>query len=153
MLTPDARQQRLQRLAKFVEAGWQGDMGWLGERTYLHAGYSLVDAAEELPDGGERQLRSRPEHTVTGELRYRFPNRLLLSLNAIYVDGLHDLDGEDVYRKISSYVVAHAKAAYPLGESLECYVSVGNIADTDYEQKIGYPREGRTLRLGIEFEL
>ncbi|MFO1087890.1 MAG: tRNA epoxyqueuosine(34) reductase QueG [Reyranellaceae bacterium] len=37
MLTPDARQQRLQRLAKFVEAGWQGDMGWLGERTEARA--------------------------------------------------------------------------------------------------------------------
>ena len=32
-LAPDARRQRLQRLTEFVEAGWQGDMGWLGERT------------------------------------------------------------------------------------------------------------------------
>ena len=127
--------------------------GWVSEQVYLLAGYSLVDAAEELPDGSTRQLRSRPEHTVTGELRYRFPNRLLLSLNAIYVDGLHDLDGDDVYTKISSYVVAHLKASLPLTEVLECYASVGNLADADYEQKLGYAREGRTLRVGLEFEL
>ena len=32
-LAPEARRERLQRLAEFVEAGWQGDMGWLGERA------------------------------------------------------------------------------------------------------------------------
>jgi epoxyqueuosine reductase len=32
-LAPEARDQRLQRLGEFLDAGWQGDMGWLGERT------------------------------------------------------------------------------------------------------------------------
>ena len=32
-LAPEARNQRLQRLGEFLDAGWQGDMGWLGERT------------------------------------------------------------------------------------------------------------------------
>ncbi len=32
-LAPRARVERLQRLGAFLEAGWQGDMGWLGERT------------------------------------------------------------------------------------------------------------------------
>jgi epoxyqueuosine reductase len=31
-LAPEARDQRLQRLGEFLDAGWQGDMGWLGER-------------------------------------------------------------------------------------------------------------------------
>jgi outer membrane cobalamin receptor len=101
----------------------------------------------------KRLTYSRPEHTVTGELRYRFPNRLLLSLNAIYVQGLHDLDGDDVYTKVSRYVVAHLKASLPLGDALECYASVGNLADEDYEQKLGYPREGRAVRVGLQFDL
>jgi len=32
-LDPDARTQRLGRLMQFVEDGWQGDMGWMAERT------------------------------------------------------------------------------------------------------------------------
>jgi epoxyqueuosine reductase len=36
-LAPAARRERLQRLTEFVEAGWQGDMGWLGERTEARA--------------------------------------------------------------------------------------------------------------------
>ncbi len=36
-LAPEAREQRLQRLGEFLGAGWQGDMGWLGERTEQRA--------------------------------------------------------------------------------------------------------------------
>ncbi len=32
-LTPEARAERLAQLTQFVELGFQGDMGWLGERT------------------------------------------------------------------------------------------------------------------------
>ena len=32
-LDPASRQQRLERLAEFVGQGFQGDMGWLGERS------------------------------------------------------------------------------------------------------------------------
>lgn len=32
-LAPDARQQRLERLAAFVDQGFQGDMGWLSDRA------------------------------------------------------------------------------------------------------------------------
>ena len=36
-VAPEARRERLQRLCAFVDAGWQGDMGWLGERTEARA--------------------------------------------------------------------------------------------------------------------
>jgi epoxyqueuosine reductase len=36
-LAPEAREERLQRLGEFLDAGWQGDMGWLGERTEQRA--------------------------------------------------------------------------------------------------------------------
>jgi len=36
-LAPEARRERLERLTDFVEAGWQGDMGWLAERTEQRA--------------------------------------------------------------------------------------------------------------------
>jgi epoxyqueuosine reductase len=36
-LDPEARNERLRRLGEFLDAGWQGDMGWLGERTEQRA--------------------------------------------------------------------------------------------------------------------
>ena len=32
-LAPEARRERLQQLSAFVAQGFQGDMGWLGQRT------------------------------------------------------------------------------------------------------------------------
>ena len=55
--------------------------------------------------------------------------------------------------RLDPEVVAHLKASLPLTGALECYASVGNLADEDYEQKLGYAREGRTVRVGLEFEL
>src|SRR5690349_2050358 len=36
-LAPETRSERLQRLGEFLDAGWHGDMGWLGERTEQRA--------------------------------------------------------------------------------------------------------------------
>ncbi len=36
-LAPAARDERLRRLGEFLDAGWQGDMGWLGECTEQRA--------------------------------------------------------------------------------------------------------------------
>lgn len=127
--------------------------GQLRAGTYLRAGYSYVDAAERLEDGGERQLRSRPKHTVFAEIRHRLDNGVALSLNAIYVDELYDVDDAGGYDKIPSYVVAHFKCSIPLTDALEVYASVSNIADENYEQKLGYPREGRAASVGLRLEI
>lgn len=44
-LGPEARRQRLERLAAFVQQGYQGDMGWLADRTEAR-----VDPATLWPD-------------------------------------------------------------------------------------------------------
>ncbi|MDP1838665.1 MAG: DUF1730 domain-containing protein, partial [Reyranella sp.] len=44
-LAPEARAERLAQLTQFVELGFQGDMGWLGERTP-----ERVDPATLWPD-------------------------------------------------------------------------------------------------------
>ena len=36
-LAPQARRERLQRLADYVQAGWHGDMGWLADRREARA--------------------------------------------------------------------------------------------------------------------
>ena len=62
-LAPEARRERLQRLSEFVEAGWQGDMGWLGERTEL---------LQPRSPGLGRQIGRRETHGVEAE-----PQRLV----------------------------------------------------------------------------
>lgn len=127
--------------------------GWLTETVFTRLSYTYVNAEESLPGGGSRQLRSRPEHTAQVELRYRFPWQLFGTFNGIYVSGLHDLDDDDVYEELDSYFVANIKITRAVTDRFEGYVAVSNLLDTDYAQRLGDPREGRSVRLGFDFQL
>lgn len=126
--------------------------GWLNDSVFARVAYTYLDAEEELPDGSSRQLRSRPKHTGLAEFRYRFDNGLIFTFNSIYVSGLHDLDPEGVYTRIPSYFVTNIRASMPFAEHYEAYLAVSNLGDTDYEQRIGNPREGRAVLLGLNLE-
>jgi outer membrane receptor protein involved in Fe transport len=119
--------------------------------VYTRLGYTYVDAEEDQPDGGSRQLRSRPKHTALAEFRYRFPHDIMVSFSGIYVSDLYDLDPDDVYTELSSYFVFDLKASWAFAERYEAYLAVTNLDDTDYLHRLGDPREGRAVMLGVNF--
>jgi iron complex outermembrane receptor protein len=126
--------------------------GWLNERIYGRLGYTYLDAAEQAPTGGERQLRSRAEHSGYGEVRVRLPARVELAMNAVYSSGLHDLDGDDNYVGLPSYFVLHLKASVALTDGLEAYLSMDNLTDETYAHRLGFPQPGRSVRVGLTFD-
>lgn len=145
------RQSPYENLEDITFKGFEAASGgWLSERVFGRAGYTYVHANEELPDGSARQLRRIPRHTVTADLRYRFPRNVLASLNAVYVADLFDLDPEDVHTQLSDYVVVGLKTSVDLVQNLSAYVAVSNVNDENYVNRLGFPLEGRTLRLGAE---
>lgn len=127
--------------------------GAINDGLYTRLSYTYVSAEESVPGIGDRQLRSRPEHTAQLELRYQFPLEVLASFNGIYVSGLYDLDEDDVYTEIDSYFVSNLKVAKTFSERLAAYVAVSNLTDESYQQRLGDPREGRIWRLGFDFQL
>ena len=126
--------------------------GWWNETFFTQLGYTWVDAEEDVPGGGSRQLRSRPEHTAMAEFRYRFPANVTFYFNGIYVTGLYDLDPDDTYTELSSYFLANVKASWAFSPHYDAYLAVTNLGDTDYLQRLGDPREGRAVMLGVNFE-
>jgi len=127
--------------------------GWLWASDFLRVSWSYLEAKETVPGGGSRQLRSRPEHTLTLEYRHAFDSGCEFSLNGIYVLGLYDLDPEDVYTEIDPYFVANLKLSRSISERSSVYVALANVFDQDYEHRLGFPREGRSFRLGLTFGL
>ncbi len=125
--------------------------GWVTQKLFTRVAYTYVDAAEDLAEGGSRQLRSRPTHTASVDLRYRLPHQIELSFNGIYVTGLYDLDPEDVYTELSSYFIANLKLSKVFAQRFVGYVSVSNLEDIDYIQRLGDPREGRALLAGLSY--
>jgi iron complex outermembrane receptor protein len=127
--------------------------GWLTDSAYARLSYTYINARESLPDGTSRQLRSRPEHTVQIDLRYRLPWQVLAAFNGIYISGLHDLDDDEVYTTLDSYFVANLKVSKDFTDRLAGYVAVSNLTDEDYEERLGDPRAGMTFRIGADFRL
>ena len=125
--------------------------GWVTDRAFYRLSYTYVDAAEDLPGGSSRQLRSRPKHTAMLELRYRFPRQILVSFSGIYVAGLYDLDTDDNYVRIANYFVGNIKASRPFTDRWKTYISVSNLFDENYQQRLGFPREGRAMLVGLDF--
>src|ERR1041384_7079502 len=62
-LAPEARDQRLQRLGEFLDAGWQGDMGWLGERTEQRAAPQTPGG--DAKTGGSLAIQQAPPRGST----------------------------------------------------------------------------------------
>jgi epoxyqueuosine reductase len=72
-LAPEARQRRLAQLAHFVEQGYQGDMGWLAERTaervdpttlWPEARTIVSLALNYAPERDPRALQEEPERAA-----------------------------------------------------------------------------------------
>lgn len=127
--------------------------GWMSDADFLRISWNYLDAAEELPDGSSRQLRSRPEHTLTTEYRRRLDRGFEVAFNGIYVRGLYDLDRSDVYTEIPAYFVANVKFSKSFAAWGTGYLAVANLMDADYQHRLGFPREGRSLQLGLTFGL
>ena len=124
--------------------------GSLGDSFFVRLAYTYLDASEDTPEGGSRQLRSRPKNTAIAELRYFFPGALTVSFNGIYGSGLYDLDPDDVYTRLPSFFQASIKGTWEFREHYQAYLSISNLFDVDYIQRIGDPREGRRFMLGLE---
>ncbi len=126
---------------------------WVSDDIFMRVAYTWLDASERAPGGGERQLRSRAEHSAYAEVRANLPLGLKLSLNGVFSDGLHDLDGDSVHVELPDSLVWHAKLAKKVAEGVSVYVSLANVTDEEYYHRLGFPRAGRSARLGVRLEL
>jgi hypothetical protein len=125
----------------------------MSDSDFLRISWNYLDAAEDLPEGGSRQLRSRPEHTVTAEYRRRLGKGFEVAFNGIYIRGLYDLDTNDVYTEIPDYFVANVKLSKMFAVWGSGYIAIANLLDEDYQHRLGFPREGRSVHVGFKFGL
>jgi iron complex outermembrane receptor protein len=149
---PD-RRSRYENLDRITFQGIETTVdGWFTDSAFFRLAYSYLDAEETLPGGDRRQLRSRPKHTAQAEFRYRFSRDILISFNGVYLGGLYDLDPDGNYTKLDERFVLHARMSVPLFDHYEAYASISNLGDSDYEDRWGYPREGRAFKIGMSLK-
>lgn len=126
--------------------------GWLSNDFFGRIGYTLLEGEEILPENISRPLRNRPRHSAAIELRYKFPFNIILNLNGIYVAEIFEYDVNENIYCLPNYILLNTKVSQRLLRIMDAYVAFSNITDSNYEHRLGFPREGRTWRLGMNID-
>ena len=127
--------------------------GWITDGFFGRLGYTYLSAQEESPYNDAQQLRRIPEHTLGVELRYKFPFNLLFAINTMYVAELFDLDADEIYTRMPNYLLLDAKVSLNVRRGVEAYLAASNLLDENYMTRMGFPMEGRAVRLGLTLKL
>jgi vitamin B12 transporter len=130
-----------------AELGWEKS---LGDRSA-----SLLQATylETEDDEGQALLR-RPEWSGSWTLRGALSKKLTGDLTVVYVGARADIDPSTFERgEADSYTTGNVSLAYSLWNGVEITGRILNVADTEYQEILGYPAPGRRymfgLRLGV----
>lgn len=144
------QRSKYENLQKATLKGFEFSSGyWLSNNLFGRIGYTLLEADELLQDGFYRPLRNRPKHAAGLEFRYKLPFKAFLDLNGIYVNKVFDYDEDENLFRLPNYFLVNAKISQNLKKIVDVYAAVSNITDKNYEHRLGFPREGRTIRLGL----
>ena len=124
--------------------------------TRLLLNYTYLDAEEQQVAGGTllREVR-RPKHSANAALsgeRGRFGWGASLS----YVGARTDTDFDvfpAVKVRLDDYVLASARLAWRLSDTIEAFGRIENALDADYQDVVGYNTAGRTVHAGLRLRL
>jgi vitamin B12 transporter len=131
-----------------AELSWEAALGRRGG-SILQATY--LDTEDDL---GQPLLR-RPEWSGSWTLHGAMSEHLTGDLTVVYVGSRDDVDPASFERsRAASYTTADLALAYSLWDGVEITGRVLNIADSEYQEILGYPAPGRRymvgLRLGVD---
>ncbi|HSO22101.1 MAG TPA: TonB-dependent receptor [Chondromyces sp.] len=131
-----------------AELSWEAALGRRGG-SILQATY--LDTEDDL---GQPLLR-RPEWSGSWTLHGAMSEHLTGDLTVVYVGSRDDVDPASFERsRAASYTTADLALAYSLWDGVEITGRVLNIADSEYQEVLGYPAPGRRyivgLRLGVD---
>jgi len=140
----------------YEKATIQGIELWAGygESFGLNAmvTYAYTDATHELADGAERRLPNVPEHSLQFNLGYRFPTRT--DVSASYTHRGKALEyTTDEGTEVPSYSLVDLSVNQTVGYGIDLILKATNLFDEDYYQETGFPRPGRTVKLGVRYRL
>jgi len=131
-----------------AELSWDVPLGRRGA-SFLQATY--LDTEDDLG----RPLLRRPEWGGSWTLHGAFSKHLNGDLTVVYVGTREDVDPVTFERtQADAYTTASLALGYSLWNGVEITGRVLNIADSDYQEVLGYPAPGRQyfvgLRLGVD---
>lgn len=123
------------------------------ELLALRVAGSVNRSEEVLSSGSRRQLRSRPKTTLLLQSDLKPSPSSAITVTLANVNRLYDTDDSGFYREVETGWILDATAHYHFNGKARGYIRVANATDMLIEHKIGFPRPGRNLTLGLDLEL
>jgi len=122
----------------------------VSDRLGLYVGGTLNDAdPEDVPN--------LPKSTMVGGLSWTASTAWRLNLDAEWVGDRYILNPRTTQdqAEVDGYVLLNGRAGIPLrwlglGIGGEIFIVGENLADEDYQHRIGYPMPGRTINVGLD---
>jgi outer membrane receptor protein involved in Fe transport len=143
------------RLAGFELSGEVYPM----ENLTLRLGYTYNSARDRSDDRVTDNVLLVPEHKLDMGVKYIVPYIVApLDLTFLYVsDSFNQLptpqrpDQESI--KTGDHFIMNARISKNFLKRYEAYVAINNIFDSDYEEELGFPGQGRSFYVGLSVKL
>ncbi|MFC1490273.1 TonB-dependent receptor [Candidatus Latescibacterota bacterium] len=104
------------------------------------------------------EVPNAPEISLSLGIGYTLMNKILLNLDAQYVDEqyVQGTRSPNELSNVSEYSLLNLRASYlaPFLDTInELYIGIENVSDEVYEYRPGYPMPGRTIVAGIDMRM
>jgi iron complex outermembrane receptor protein len=118
-------------------------------RNSIYLSYTYLDAENRTPNRTSDLMSDSPSHQFYISDSIRVTDRFSVFAKARSDRGQKEQKRNGTWTGLHSYWVVDLKALINFSEKLQLEAGVKNLFDRNYETSYGFPREGRTLFLGI----
>jgi iron complex outermembrane receptor protein len=118
-------------------------------RNSIYLSYTYLEAENRSPDRTSDLVSETPEHQLYISDSIRVTDRFSLFAKAKYDKGQYEETRSVGWMQLDDYLVFDFKAIIKFSEKFQVEAGARNIFDENYETSYGFPRDGRTLFLGI----
>lgn len=122
------------------------------DKHHLRASYAYTHAH----DSEDEALEFIPLHRLKIEDTFNMTKDWKAYLGYQYIGSRYSPNSatySDEQMKLSTYHLVDTQVAYKVSDSTQCRVGIKNIFDESYEWRYGYPAEGRSYYLSLEWKL
>ena len=122
------------------------------EKNNIRISYAYAHTQDDNDD----ELTLVPNHKIIAQDTINITKNIDAFLSYTYVSSQYSYDypsyTNDIY-KVDAYSLFDAQISYAVKDKLSARLGVKNITDEDYEWQYGFPAEGRSFYVSLEWEL
>jgi iron complex outermembrane receptor protein len=120
------------------------------DKNNIQMAYAYVDAQNDSPGRESDYLPETPKHQFKITDLITFNDYLSLLVKARYDKGQKEEKRNGDWVELDDYWVFDIKGMFQMTKNFQVNMSLQNILDENYSTGYGFPREGRSLFIGLE---